>query len=154
MIVDRRALIAGGLSVVALGTATRTLAASAAARLESEIALFAAGAPVEPLAFGLTIDPFVESGYTVPVRVDAARHLIGDRISALRLLAPHNPLLRVASFTFGPSATGTVATRIRLARSQDVIALARTAGGRVLRQDVHVEVVVGGCGFDVEESAG
>lgn len=154
MIVDRRALIAGGLSMVAFGAAPSARAASPAERLESEIALFAGGMPVETEAFGLAIDPYVESGYTVPLRVDAARHLVGDRLAVLRVLAPRNPLLRVASFSFGPSATGTVATRIRLARSQDVIALARTVGGRVLRQDTHVEVVVGGCGFDVEESAG
>ncbi len=106
--------------------------------------------PSKTASFGLAIDPFVESGYTVPVSVVPG----GERLAALRLFAPDNPLVRVATFRFGPSATGRIATRIRLARSQTVVALARTASGRVLRQDVKVEVVTGGCGFDVEERAG
>jgi sulfur-oxidizing protein SoxY len=150
---NRRGFILGtGAGALSLVPAAR--AAAAGERLAAEVALFAAGAEVVDSPFGFTMEPYVESGYTVPLAVAPAGLRPGERIEALRILAPANPLVRVASVRFGPSTDGTFSTRIRLARSQTVTALARTDGGRVLRQDRSVEVLVGGCGFDVEETPG
>ncbi|BBE71871.1 thiosulfate oxidation carrier protein SoxY [Oharaeibacter diazotrophicus] len=146
----RRLVVAGLLAATVPGGP----AAAAAGRLEAEIAAFAAGLAVTSAPFGLTVDAAVESGYTVPVSIVPAGLAAGERLEAVRLFAPENPLVRVATFHFGPSATGRLSTRIRLARSQAVVALARTSAGRVLRQERRVEVLVGGCGFDVEEKAG
>lgn len=145
-----RRLVVAGL----LATAVAPGPTAAAGRLEAEVAVFAEGLPVTGAPFGLTIDAAVESGYTVPVSIVPDGLAAGERIEAVRLFAPENPLVRVATFRFGPAATGRLSTRIRLARSQTVVALARTSAGRVLRQERRVEVLVGGCGFDVEEKAG
>lgn len=152
MRLTRRTLLASAAAVLSVGRAAR--AADPAARLAAEVAAFADGDPVETAAFGVAIDAYVESGYTVPVAVAPAGLAAGERLVALRLFAPENPLIRVATFRFGAMAAGTLATRIRLARSQTVTAVARTSAGRVLRQDLKVAVLVGGCGFDVEEKAG
>lgn len=146
--ITRRAILA--LSLFGpLGTGAAR-AAQDPPRLAAEVALFAAGRPVETIAFGLTIPDSVESGYTVPAGVAAAGPLLGDGLRELRILAPQNPLVRVCTLAFGAMSAGGCDVRIRLARTQTVTALARTASGRVLREDRAVAVLVGGCGFDLE----
>jgi sulfur-oxidizing protein SoxY len=151
MLSRRRFLLASALAAGPLAGESRPAAALDDGRLEAEVAVFAGAEAVEAAPFGFTVEPLAESGYTVPVAIAPAG---AERIAALRILAPGNPLVRVATVRFGPMATGAIATRIRLARSQTVTALARTDAGRVLREDRRVDVLVGGCGFDVEEGRG
>lgn len=120
-----------------------------AGRLGAEIEIFAGGRPVETAAFGFALPEVAESGYSVPMEIAAEGRAEAEGIAALRVLAPENPFVRVVTVEFGPTATGRFETRIRLARSQIVTALLRTGSGRVLREDRRVEVVVGGCGFDL-----
>jgi sulfur-oxidizing protein SoxY len=64
----------------------------------------------------------------------------------LHLLADANPLPEIASFHFTPrSGRARVVTRIRLARSQDVVAVAEMGNGAVLMTKAPVEVETDGC---------
>ena len=66
---------------------------------------------------------------------------------AILLLASGNPEPAVAPFTFGPAAaTRRAATRIRLAQTQDVIALAKMGDGSIVKAQATVKVTIGGCG--------
>jgi sulfur-oxidizing protein SoxY len=63
------------------------------------------------------------------------------------LLAAGNPTPPVATFNFGAGAGSQVAsTRIRLARTQDVIAVAKMADGSFVQASANVKVTIGGCG--------
>ncbi|MFD2175855.1 thiosulfate oxidation carrier protein SoxY [Rhodobacter lacus] len=124
-----------------------TLAAAAlpgagiAATVEELTASFAAGATPGSGGITLTAPEIAENGNTVPIGVEAPGAV------AIMLIAPGNPEPSVATFTFGPAAgRQRAATRIRLAKTQDVIALAKMADGSVVQAQSTVKVTIGGCG--------
>ncbi|WP_299845263.1 thiosulfate oxidation carrier protein SoxY [uncultured Paracoccus sp.] len=138
--IDRRDILAAGLTGFAL-TALPRPARSAEPTAEQLIATFTGG--VTPAGSGVTLDlpEVAENGFSVPVSIDA------PGATEILLLAPENPWPQVARFRLGPlSGQQAVSTRIRLARTQEVIALARLADGSLARASVRVEVIVGGCG--------
>ena len=72
---------------------------------------------------------------------------VTDGATAIMLLATGNPNPEVGTFTFGPlAASQTAATRIRLASTQDVVAIAKMADGTFVRASNEVKVTIGGCG--------
>jgi sulfur-oxidizing protein SoxY len=124
----------GGLAALVPGMA-------AAATVEELTAAFTGGATPGEGGITLTAPEIAENGNTVPISVEA------PGAAAIMLLAAGNPEAGVATFTFGPAAGRQMAaTRIRLARTQDVIALAKMPDGSVLRTQATVKVTIGGCG--------
>lgn len=112
-----------------------------AASVDELTTAFAEGATPTDGGITLTAPEIAENGNTVPVEVDAPGAV------AVMLLASGNPEPAVATFTFGPAAAHQrAATRIRLAETQDVIALARMADGSVQRAQTNIKVTIGGCG--------
>jgi sulfur-oxidizing protein SoxY len=70
-----------------------------------------------------------------------------DHVKAIHVIATANPQPTVASFRFTPlSGRATVASRMRLARTQDVIGLAEMGDGKFLMIKRPVKVTIGGCG--------
>ncbi len=61
------------------------------------------------------------------------------------LLAPGNPIPRVAEFDIGPRALPDVSTRIRLASSQTLVGLAELHDGSWWRRSVQVIVTLAAC---------
>jgi sulfur-oxidizing protein SoxY len=81
----------------------------------------------------------------VAVRVDSPM-TAADHVRAIHVLSEKNPVPRVASFFLTPRAgKAEVATRIRLATSQQIIVLAETSAGEVHRAAREVIVVLGAC---------
>ncbi|MGB1511620.1 MAG: thiosulfate oxidation carrier protein SoxY, partial [Paracoccaceae bacterium] len=67
--------------------------------------------------------------------------------SSIMILAAGNPVPAVATFNFGPmSAARSGSTRIRLAKTQDVIAVAKMEDGSFQTTQATVKVTIGGCG--------
>ena len=63
------------------------------------------------------------------------------------ILASANPNAGVATFEFSTlSGSSSAATRIRLAKTQDVIAVARMADGSFSMAKRQIKVTIGGCG--------
>lgn len=95
----------------------------------------------------LDIAAAVENGAYVSIAIEVDSAMTdADSVDAVLLVAPENPRPAVAEFQFSPaSGRARVATRIRLARSQEVIALARMRDGTVRRATQRVTVAVGGC---------
>lgn len=92
----------------------------------------------------LDMPPKFPSGYTVPLDL-AIEGSAGDA-RTVHVLAPRNPLLRVAVFHFTPlSGQARVSTRIRLAQPQNVIAVAEMSDGALLMASAWVEVESDGC---------
>lgn len=111
------------------------------AAVDDLIAEFTGGAAVADGGIDLTAPEIAENGNTVPIAVSAAG------ASAVMVLAAGNPTPPVCTFKFGPLAgSQSASTRIRLAGTQDVIAVARMADGSFARASKTVKVTIGGCG--------
>ncbi|WP_020038947.1 thiosulfate oxidation carrier protein SoxY [Salipiger mucosus] len=112
-----------------------------AATVDELIAEFTGGADVADSGVELTAPEIAENGNTVPIEVSA------ESAEAIMVLAAGNPTPPVATFTFGPLAASHYAsTRIRLAGTQDVIAVAKLSDGTFARTSKNVKVTIGGCG--------
>ena len=87
------------------------------------------------------------TGYTVPMRLDIDSPMTeADHVTQIRVFAPQNPLIEVASFRFAPQrALPQVSTRIRLAKPQHVVALAELNDGNLLITTTWVRVATTGC---------
>lgn len=95
----------------------------------------------------IEIEERVENGSNVPVTVSVDAPLAGDdRVESVILLGKGNPYPVVATFHFSPLlATAAASSRIRLAQSQTLVAVARFADGTFSATERTVDVAVGGC---------
>lgn len=108
---------------------------------EQWIAEFTGGAEATEGGVELTAPEIAENGNTVPISVEA------EGATEILLIASGNPTPGVATFRFGELAGKPAAsTRIRLASTQDVIAVAKMADGSFARTSANVKVTIGGCG--------
>ncbi|MGH1413661.1 MAG: thiosulfate oxidation carrier protein SoxY [Pelagimonas sp.] len=112
-----------------------------AAASDDAIAAFTGGADMADAGIELTAPEIAENGNTVPISVSA------PGATAIVVFATGNPTPGVATFKFGPLAASQAAsTRIRLAGTQDVVAIAQLADGSFARASKTVKVTIGGCG--------
>lgn len=140
----RRLLAAGaGLSAALVLRPSRATADDFAAA----IAAFANGAEVRAGRVALDIPKLVDNGNAVPVTVTVASPMTpADHVAAIAIFNERNPERDVLRCTLGPRAgRARVSTRIRLATSQKVIALARMNDGSVWSDTVDVVVVLAAC---------
>ena len=108
---------------------------------EDAIAELTGGAEIGEGAVTLTAHEIAENGNTVPIGVEA------DGAVEITVYADGNPVPNVATFKFGPlSASRSASTRIRLARTQNVIAVAKMEDGSYQMAKAEVKVTIGGCG--------
>jgi len=98
-------------------------------------------------ALALDLPAVTQDGSSVTLKVSLDRRRHSDTvIEALYLFTTGNPAPELAEFQFGPAAGPLdLETRIRLDRSQQVFALARTADDRWLAGVRDVRVTVSGC---------
>ncbi|MEM7253120.1 MAG: thiosulfate oxidation carrier protein SoxY [Pseudomonadota bacterium] len=96
----------------------------------------------------LDLPEVAENGHTVPLRIEVDSAMTDeDFVRAVHIFADDNPLPNVATFRFTPaSGRAHVSTRMRLARSQNVLCLAEMGSGEVYISSRAVDVVIGGCG--------
>jgi sulfur-oxidizing protein SoxY len=104
----------------------------------------------KPIEGKLSIDmpEIAENGNTVPFTISVDSPMSEtDSVKAIHVLATANPQPGVATFRFSAlSGKASVASRMRLARTQDVIAIAELSDGRFLMSKRNVKVTIGGCG--------
>jgi sulfur-oxidizing protein SoxY len=106
----------------------------------------------EPVNARVTVDlpDLAENGNIVPYKLDVESPMTAeDHITKLYLLSTQNPQAKVAVFKFTlASGKAAVTGRMRLAKTQDVIAIAETNKGEFLRGSRNIEVTIGGCGSE------
>ncbi|MFX0542428.1 thiosulfate oxidation carrier protein SoxY [Roseovarius sp. S4756] len=132
----RDAILMGAGAMLVAGLPLRASAAG-----EDAIAAFTGGAEVGEGDITLTAPEIAENGNTVPIEVSS------DTATEIMVLALGNPTPAVATFKFGPLAAARAAsTRIRLAGTQDVVAIAKLEDGSFVKASSTVKVTIGGCG--------
>jgi sulfur-oxidizing protein SoxY len=101
-------------------------------------------APLKDGLIHLDLPVMVENGNSVAMSVSVADP--PSPVESIHVFAEGNPLPRVAVFRFGPrSGAPRVATRMRLATSQTVIAIARLRDGTCWRDSVDLLVTLAAC---------
>src|SRR6266487_5180567 len=124
--------LAGGAAVLgALPVVTVRPAAATPAMLASAIQNVTGGAAVRTGKVKLDIPPLVENGNTVPMTVSVNNPMAPeDHVKAIHVFNEKNPQPNIANFHLGPRAgKASVSTRVRLADSQKVIAIAELSDG-------------------------
>jgi sulfur-oxidizing protein SoxY len=149
---DRRTLLrsAGG-GILALGGMTLFAGSATAATPEAVQKLMAELTGGKTPAEGkvkIEMPQIAENGNAVPVTVSVDSPMTdADHVKWVHIVAEANPDPSVAAFTFTPaSGKAQVSTRMRLARTQNVVALAGLSDGSVHIAKTEVKVTIGGCG--------
>ncbi|WP_306027365.1 thiosulfate oxidation carrier protein SoxY [Stappia sp. MMSF_3263] len=147
-ITRRQALALGAGAAVLTAAGLPSLAFADDAKVQAAIDAFSGGAAPETGTVSLTAPEIAENGNTVPIGVSVESPMTeADHVTAVILLAAGNPQPGVATFHFSPmSGAAEATTRMRLAKTQDVIALAKTSTGKVYMDRKSVKVTIGGCG--------
>lgn len=152
-VVGRRDVLIGGSLAVALG-----LLIGSKARAQTpdkpgasiEEALKRITGDAKPVEGKITLDvpEIAENGNTVPFSLSVDSPMTEQQhVKALHILAPGNPQTDVATFSFTPlSGKAAVTSRMRLAKSQDVYAVAALSDGTFLLAKRMIKVTIGGCG--------
>ncbi|MEQ9261324.1 MAG: thiosulfate oxidation carrier protein SoxY [Roseovarius sp.] len=134
----RQSLAIGASAIAALGLSGLPAFASATDDLINE---FTGGAEAGAGELSLTAPEIAENGNTVPIEISAPGAV------AVAIFADGNPTPPVATVTFGPlNPTHAVSTRIRLAKTQNVVAVAQMEDGSFQMAKSEVKVTIGGCG--------
>jgi sulfur-oxidizing protein SoxY len=99
----------------------------------------------------LDVPPLVENGNTVPMTVSVASPMTAeDHVKSIHVFNEKNPQPNLGNFYLGPKAgRAQVSTRIRLADSQKIIAIARLSDGSFWSVSADVVVTLAACTEDV-----
>lgn len=119
----------------------------ARASLEEAVRAFARGASVNPGRVRLDIPPLVENGNAVGVTVTVESPMTAaDHVRRIGVFNEKNPQADVAIFHLGPRVgRAKVSTRIRLATSQTVMAVAEFSDGSFWSIQANVIVTLAAC---------
>jgi sulfur-oxidizing protein SoxY len=103
--------------------------------------------PTESDRVHLAMPPVFPNGYSVPLALDIDSPMTEtDHVRYVRVLAPRNPIIDVATFYFSPRRSEPrVSTRIRIAEPQYILAAAEMNDGALLTAKAWVEVTTNGC---------
>lgn len=96
----------------------------------------------------LELPEIAENGNTVPVGFEVESPMTdSDYVKAVHLFAEKNPAPDVATYRFSPgSGKAKVSTRMRLLKSQNIVAVAEMSDGSIYMVKKAVKVTIGGCG--------
>jgi sulfur-oxidizing protein SoxY len=140
------AAVLGAIPIVTVRPAEAT-----PAMLATAIQNVTGGGAVKTGKVKLDVPPLVENGNTVPLTVSVSSPMAPeDHVSSIHVFNEKNPLPNIANFHLGPHAgRAQVSTRIRLADSQKIVAIAKLSDGSFWSTSVDVVVTLAACTEEV-----
>ena len=143
----RRRFLAGAGSALLTSFIQIKPLVAASGELESLVHDVTGGAPVENGGVVLELPPVAANGNSVALRVAVDSPMTEDAyVESIHLFAEQNPRPVVARFFLNPrSGRAEINTRIRLAATQNVVALAVLSDGSYRSASAHVIVTVAAC---------
>ncbi|MCW0232087.1 MAG: SoxY-related AACIE arm protein [Ferrovibrio sp.] len=144
--VTRRTALIGSMSAASL-LVLRPAAFATPTELAGAIAEFTGNQPVQRGRITLDLSPLVENGNSVSVSVkDDSPMTQQDHVTAIALFTEQNPQPNVIIARLGPRAgRAFLNTRMRLATSQKVVAVAGFSDGTFWSDQVEVIVTLAAC---------
>jgi len=103
---------------------------------------------LSPGKIKLELPSIAENGLVVPLSFEVESPMTEkDYVKAVHILAEGNPNPTIAAFQFTPLAPkAAAAIRIRLAQTQNIVAVAELSNGELYTTKREVKVTIGGCG--------
>jgi sulfur-oxidizing protein SoxY len=147
-LVSRRRALALGAGGAAAAIAWSGTASATPKDAADAIAEFTGGKAAEKGKISIELPEIAENGNTVPLKVSVDAPMEADNyVSDVLVIADGNPRPRVVTFRLTPMSGKAVAsTRIRLATTENIIAVAKTSRGQFFTGQKLVKVTIGGCG--------
>ena len=138
--------VIGALPIVSLRPVEATPETMAAA-----IRAVVGGAAVQTGKVKLDIPPLVENGNTVPMTVSVASPMTAtDYVKSIHVFNEKNPQPNLGNFYLGPRVgRAQVSTRVRLADSQKITAIAHLSDGSFWSVTAEVVVTLAACTEEV-----
>ena len=105
------------------------------------------GAPIRAGRVKLELPPLADNGNSVAMKLSVESPMTAqDHVRAVHLFSERNPVRHMAAFHLGPkSGRAEIASRIRLAGSQKIIALAEMSDGSFWAGSASVVVTLSAC---------
>jgi sulfur-oxidizing protein SoxY len=146
----RRTFLSFAGSAAVLGVTLRPTEATPA-MLSSAIRNVVGEAAVRTGKVKLDVPPLVENGNTVPMTVSVDNPMTANNyVKSIHVFNEKNPQPNIGNFYLGPHAgRAQVSTRIRLADSQKVVAIARLSDDTFWSVSVDVVVTLAACTEEV-----
>jgi sulfur-oxidizing protein SoxY len=115
--------------------------------IEPLVRAITGGAPVNQGRVRLELPQLADNGNSVPMRVSVASGMTSaDYVKSIHLLSDRNPVPRMATFHLGPRAgRAEIRSRVRLAGSQRVTAIAELSDGSFWSASAQVVVTLSAC---------
>ncbi len=142
----RHALLLLGAAGITVTAAVPALADGAA--VATKIKDLTGGKPVSDGSITLDLPEIAENGNAVKVAFSIDSPMSEDNhVKAVHVMADGNPTPDVASFNFTPAMGAcSASTRMRLAKTQNIVVLAEMNDGSFRKAQQTVKVTIGGCG--------
>ena len=102
----------------------------------------------------LTLPPLAESGNSVPLKVQVESPMTAaDHVKGIHIFSEKNPRPVIAQFHLNPrSGKAEISTRVRLAGSQQVVAVAVMSDGSSWLGTADVVVIAAACGVESKDT--
>jgi sulfur-oxidizing protein SoxY len=144
----REALVLSAMGATAVLAGANNTVQAAPADAAAEIAKFTGGKTPEIGRVTLELPEIAENGNAIALSVAVDSPMTPENhVTDIMVVAEGNPSPGVAAFKLTPmSGRAEIATRIRLAGSQNVIVVAKTSNGGLFTAQRQVKVTIGGCG--------
>ena len=142
---NRREVLA--ITVGLAGWSMLQPASAATDELAAAVAAFAGGAKISTGRVKLDVAELVDNGNVVPITVTVDSPMTGEsHVKSIAVFNEKNPQRDVAKFTLGPRyGKPSVSTRIRLATTQKLVAVAQLSDGSYWSHTADVIVTLAAC---------
>ncbi|MFK7794692.1 MAG: thiosulfate oxidation carrier protein SoxY [Gammaproteobacteria bacterium] len=97
---------------------------------------------VDSNAIHIKAPEIAENGAVVPVTVEASI----NNVKNISILVDNNPSPLTSSYDINPKLEAYVSTRVKMAKSSNIIALVSTTGNKYFTASKSIKVTIGGCG--------
>jgi sulfur-oxidizing protein SoxY len=141
--VKRRDFLAGAAGAFAL----RRSALAQVDPLDPLVRSVTNGAPVRKGKVTLVLPQLADNGNSVPIRITVESPMTeADHVKSIHLYSERNPVRNMANFYLGPRAgKAEINSRVRLAGSQSVIAVAKLSDGSFWYDAAPIVVTLSAC---------
>lgn len=143
----RRRILAGLAGSLALPGALTRSARAQVSSLDPLVFVITKGAPLTHGRVKLELPQLADNGNSVPLKVSVDSPMTeADHVRSIHLISERNPVRNMAAFYLGPRAgRAQVATRVRLAGSQTVTAVAAMSDGSFWMDSARIVVTLSAC---------